>query len=76
MKTMQPPKGWSIELQGLTESVLFRNDRFELLWSDGRWYRQVGTIAVPAPGVGQARTMAEARRAGCEFLHRFESESD
>lgn len=72
------PAGWSVELQGLSESVVFTNGSRTLIWCDGQWLRQVRTqdgrtLVAPAPGVRAATSMKDARRAGCEFLHEVES---
>lgn len=69
------PQGWSVELLGLIKAVEFSHpERPKLLWCDGEWSAVHGKLAVPAPGVPKARTMAEARKAGTEFIIRAEEE--
>ncbi len=63
------PKGWTVELQGLAASVIFRGPHgSQLLWTDGEWFVTSGRHAMPAPGVPMARTMREARAVGSAFL--------
>lgn len=63
------PQGWTVELQGLSESVVFTSPAGSfLLWSPEGWMRGHGTTATPAPGLPQATSMKEARRIGTDFL--------
>lgn len=74
------PKGWSVELQGLSASVLFTKDRHQIMWCDGRWQMIVtnerGTHVMEARGIPQASTMKEARRVGTEWLVLLEQEDE
>jgi hypothetical protein len=69
------PPGWRVENLGMIEAVEFSHPErpYKLLWCDGRWSAVHGKLSLPAPGVTQAKTMAEARKAGTEFIIRVES---
>lgn len=63
------PPGWSVELQGLSSTVVFRGPgRRAVTWTDGKWFVGNDKIQHPVPGIPTALTMAEARSAGSEFI--------
>lgn len=71
--SLLPPKPWVIELLGLAEAVTFTHpDGRSLIWTPEGWMVGRGRTARPAPGVPAAATMTEARRVGCEWLHKIE----
>lgn len=78
MSILKLPPGWRVELLGLIRAVEFSHPSPErtmkLLWVDGEWSIVHGSKAMPASGVPKAKTMAEARKVGTEFLVRAEGE--
>jgi hypothetical protein len=71
MSVPKLPPGWRVENFGLIEAIEFSHpDRtFKLLWCDRQWSMVYGAKAMPASGVPQAKTMAEARKAGTGVDH-------
>jgi hypothetical protein len=63
------PKGWRVEMIGLAESVQFTSPGGnQLLWGDGEWMMGNGRAMMKAPGVPRAKTMAEARTVGTNWI--------
>ena len=76
MTVSKLPPGWRVELLGLIGAVEFSHTSPErtmkLLWCDGNWSVVHGSKAMPASGVPKAKTMAEARKRGTEWIIRVE----
>lgn len=73
-----PPKPWTVELHGIISAVEFRHPNGHwLLWCDGQWSTGHGAMMASriAHGVPAARTMAEARTIGADFLAEVERQN-
>lgn len=62
-----------MEFLGLIEAVQFVKGRQVLFWCDKEWRIGSERIMMPARGVPQADTMAEAREVGTAWLASVEA---
>lgn len=81
MSAASLPTGWSVELGGLTDTVMFTSPSktFRLLWADGAWYKsgRVGDgrwMSAPATGIAVATSRTQARAIGTKFVARLAEE--